>query len=251
MKIELFRPLSIFAMGKRDNMEDCIFPAYGVATGSDSLFIVCDGMGGHNRGETASNLACQGFAEYFSIHPPFAISEQYFRDAFNHVEGLFDNYTDGHMETKGMGTTLVMLCFINDNAVVMHCGDSRCYHFRGNELTWRTQDHKLVEEWVRQGLISPQEAVKHPKSNMIIRAIQGYNTLKVEPEISVIRDIKPGDYFFLCSDGIYESISDLQLGEILSSESSEEEKLRIIEEICGANSRDNYSAYMLKIKNLV
>jgi protein phosphatase len=251
MKIEFYKPLSIFARGKRDNMEDSIFPAYGAAEGSDSLFIVCDGMGGHNMGETASSLACQGFSEYFSDHPPAGFSEQHFRDAFNYVESLFDNYTDEHKETKGMGTTVVLACFINDAAAVMHCGDSRCYHFRDNQLTWRTQDHKLVEEWVRQGLISPQEAVKHPKSNMITRAIQGYNTLKVEPEISVVRDIKPGDYFFLCSDGIYESISDVQLGEILFSGSSEEEKLQIIEEMCGANSRDNYSAYMLKVKNLV
>jgi serine/threonine protein phosphatase PrpC len=251
MKIELFSPLSIFARGKRDNMEDCIFPGYGLAKDSDTFFIVCDGMGGHNRGETASNLACQGFSEYFSDNPYPGNPEHYFRDAFDYVEGLFDLYTDQHKETRGMGTTLVMIYFINDTAVVMHCGDSRCYHFRGNELAWRTRDHKLVEEWVSQGLISAQEAAKHPKSNMITRAIQGFNTLKVEPDINIISDIKPGDYFFLCSDGIYESISDSQLGEILASGSSDTEKIQIIEELCSGNSKDNYSAYMLKIKNLV
>jgi serine/threonine protein phosphatase PrpC len=250
MTIELSKPLSIFAQGKRDNMEDFIFPEPGTAQVTDTFFIVCDGMGGHNRGETASKLACHGFAGYFSIHPAPGISEQYFQDAFDHVEGLFDAYIEEHKETQGMGTTLVMVYFINEAAVVTHCGDSRFYHFRGQDLLWRTRDHKLVEEWVRQGLISEQEAVKHPKSNMITRAIQGYNTLKVKPDITIIDDINPGDYFLLCSDGIYESITDRQLGEILSSASSDEEKLQIIEELCGGNSRDNYSAYLLNIKDL-
>lgn len=251
MKIELFSPLSIFARGKRDNMEDSIFPAYGESKDSDACFMVCDGMGGHNRGETASSLACRGFSEYFSDNPVTAVSEQYFREAFDYVERLFDLYIDAHPETKGMGTTLVMVYFLNDAAVVMHCGDSRCYHFRGTDLLWRTRDHKLVEEWVSQGLITAQEAVKHPKSNMITRAVQGFNTLKVEPDISIITDIKPADYFFLCSDGIYESISDSQLGDILASGGSDDEKLQIMEELCDGNSRDNFSAYLLKIKNLV
>jgi protein phosphatase len=250
MKIELCKPLSIFAPGKRDNMEDAIFPEHGIAKDSDTLFLVCDGMGGHNRGETASSLACRGFSDYFAANPLKSISEQYFLDAFHFVEGLFDSYTEEHKETRGMGTTLVMACFIDEAAVVTHCGDSRLYHFRGQELLWRTCDHKLVEELVRQGIITPGEAVHHPKSNVITKAIQGYNTLNVEPEIHIINDIKPGDHFFLCSDGIYESITDPQLGEILASGSTDAEKLQIIEELCAANSKDNYSAYLLRIKNI-
>jgi PPM family protein phosphatase len=250
MKIELYKPISIFAKGKRDNMEDAIYPEPGKAKDTDTCFLVCDGMGGHNRGETASSLACQGFSDYFAKNPLAHISEQYFLDAFHYVEELFDAYIDEHKETRGMGTTLVMACFIDEAAVVTHCGDSRLYHFRGQELLWKTRDHKLVEELVRQGIITPGEAVHHPKSNVITRAIQGYNTLKVEPDVHIIQDIKPGDHFFLCSDGIYESISDLQLGDILASENTDHEKLQIIEELCEANSKDNYSAYLLRIKNI-
>jgi serine/threonine protein phosphatase PrpC len=249
MKIELYKPLSIFGQGKRDNMEDCIFPAHRTAKETDPFFIVCDGMGGHTMGETASKLACEGFAGYFVNHPTTGISEQYFLDAFNYVQDLFDSYE--HNETRGMGTTLVMLYFSNDFAAVTHCGDSRFYHFSGPGLIWRTEDHKLVNEWVRCGLISAHDALIHAKSNIISRAIQGNNTLKTKPDIHFIYEIKPGDYFLLCTDGLYESITDEQLGEIISAGSNDDEKLQIIQELCEGNSKDNYSAFFLKIKNII
>lgn len=251
MKIELYKPLSVFAQGRRDNMEDNIFPAHRAASGNESFFIVCDGMGGHQRGETASKLACEGFAEYFATHPAEDVSEQYFLDAFSFVQDRFDAYINEHKETRGMGTTMVMLYLFNETAAVIHCGDSRCYNFRAADLLWRTQDHKLVNELLKQGLISEREMAAHPRSNVITRAIQGNNILKTQPDIHFINDLKPGDYFFLCSDGIYESISDGQLGEILSAESNDDEKIHIIEELCEGNSKDNYSAFLLKIKNMV
>jgi serine/threonine protein phosphatase PrpC len=248
MKIELYKPLSIFGQGSRDNMEDCIFPSPGRAKETDTFFIVCDGMGGHAKGETASNLACDSLAEYFTLNPPGQISEQYFLDAFDYIQTVFDSYLKEHKEAGGMGTTLVMLYLNQDAVAVMHCGDSRFYHFRNPDLLWKTNDHKLVNEFVKQGLITEEEAVNHPKKNIITRAIQGNDISKIKPDISFINQPMEGDYFLLCTDGLYESISDVQLGEILSSASDEEEKIRIIRELCEGNSKDNYSAFLLKIK---
>lgn len=250
MKIELYQPLSIFGQGRRDNMEDCIYPAHNLAKETDTLFIVCDGMGGHARGETASKLACEGFAGYIVNHPAASVSEQYFLDAFDHVQGLFDSFINEHAETRGMGTTLAMLYLANDAVAVIHCGDSRFYHFSGHDLSWKTGDHKLVNEWLKQGLISEQDAATSSKSNIITRAIQGHNMMKTQPDIHFIDHIKPGDYFLLCTDGLYESISDGQLGEILSAGSSDEEKLQIMQELCQGNSKDNYSAYLIKIRTI-
>jgi serine/threonine protein phosphatase PrpC len=251
MKIELYKPLSIFGQGARDNMQDCIYPPHGTAKETDSFFIVCDGMGGHAKGETASNLACVSLAEYFTNYPVAGISEQYFLDAFTYVQSVFDNYLQEHKEAGGMGTTLVMLYLANGAAAVIHCGDSRCYHFRDSDLIWKTSDHKLVNEWVKQGLITEQEAVNHPKSNIITRAIQGKNIPGVKPDIFFINQPRQGDYFLLCTDGLYESINDVQLGEILSSKGADEEKINLIGELCEGNSRDNYSAFLLKIKNVI
>jgi len=251
MKIELCKPLSVFARGRRENMEDCIFPVHGSALETDTLFLVCDGMGGHAKGEVASRLACDGFTEFIAQHPDAIISEGFFLDAFNHVQNLFDLFIESHAETGGMGTTLVMLYLYSGGAVIVHCGDSRFYHFRGHKLGWKTRDHNLVNEWVRQGLISEEEAAGHPRSNVITRAIQGNKASGVKPDIHFISEPETGDYFFLCTDGLYESINDGQLGEILSADISDEEKINIINELCEGNSRDNYSAYLIKIKNIV
>jgi len=249
--MELEKPLSILDPGKRENMEDNIFPWHGTAKASDRFFIVCDGMGGHAKGEVASMMACEGFAEYFSAHPQAEFSEQYFLDAFAAVQDSFNDYLHKNIESKGMGTTLVMAYFFTNAVAVVHCGDSRCYHLRGHELLWRTRDHKLVEEWVEKGYITAQAALHHPKSNIITRAIQGSVVSEPKPDIRFITDLKPGDYLLLCTDGVYESLEDGQLLEILSLEEPDDIKLDKIYHFCYKKSKDNFSAYLLKIKNII
>lgn len=246
--MELFKPLSILDPGKRENMEDCIFPPHGTATEADRFFIVCDGMGGHTKGEVASQLACDGFADYFRLHPVPELTEQYFRDAFDHVQELFDQYLRKNREARGMGTTAVIAVFSEDSVAVAHCGDSRCYHFRGPELLWRTKDHKLVEEWVEKGYITAREALHHSRSNIITRAIQGTMIAYTRPDVHIISDLKPGDYLFLCSDGVYESFEDHMLLEIMASGLDDAAKTETVYKTCYRNSTDNFSAYLLKIK---
>lgn len=248
MRIELFKPQFIFSKGKRDNMEDCIFPHPGSASVNKGFFIVCDGMGGHAKGEVASKLACETLGTYFSNISSEEISETTFLDAFNNLQSVFDEYTSNNVSTKGMGTTVVIAVLHNNGIVVSHVGDSRFYHFRNGKIIWQTIDHSLVNQWVKQGLISKADAVKHPKSNVITRAIQGKKVAEVSPEVNFINDVVPGDYFLLCTDGITEGISESQLCDILGSGNDDETKLGLIEQLCEANSRDNYSAYLLKVK---
>lgn len=250
MSILLNQPFSIFARGKRDHMEDCIFPPHTTATADNRYFIVCDGMGGHASGEIASKLACDSLADYFINHKTSKVTQEYLMDAFHHIEGMFDEYIINHPGSHGMGTTLVMLYLSSDKAAVMHCGDSRCYHIRGNEVLWRTQDHKLINDWVNLGLLSAKEAEKHPRSNVITRAIQGYSVLKIRPDLHFITGIKPGDYFFLCTDGINESLNDDQLCMILSSAGGDMDKISVIQMLCEGNSNDNHSAYLLNIQDV-
>lgn len=250
MKIEIHQPLSIFAQGVRDNMEDCILPAHGKAAASDKWFVVCDGMGGHVRGEIASKLVCKGFDEYFSANPFQLPGDPYFLGAFNHVQEALDGYISRYRDTRGMGTTVV-LAFICDRGIhVMHCGDSRLYHFRGNDLIWRTLDHNMANELVRKGNISLEEAMRFPKSNVITRAMQGNNVAKTSPDIHLLQDLRAGDYLFLCTDGITDGISDNQLTEIIASDSSDAEKISLIESLCEGNSGDNYSAFLIRLKQV-
>jgi len=234
--MELEKPLSIMDPGKRENMEDNIFPPHGTALPTDSLFIVCDGMGGHTKGEVASHLACESFAGYFAEHRDEAISEQFLNEAFDHVQDRFDDYLRKNREARGMGTTAVLTYLTGKSVAVAHCGDSRCYHIRGHQMRWRTKDHKLVEEWVDKGYITPQAALHHPKSNIITRAIQGAMISYTKPDIHFIHDLKSGDYLFLCTDGIYEGLEDGQLLDILDSATNEEDKIKTIFNICYKNS---------------
>jgi protein phosphatase len=150
---------------------------------------------------------------------------------------------------KGMGTTLVLLLFHNEGVTAAHCGDSRIYHFRNGRIIWRTMDHTPVNDLVRQGIITAEEALQRPKSNRITRAIQGYSVHRSLPDIQLISDILPGDIFFLCSDGVYETLSDNNLSQVFASENTLSQKMEIIKNACESHSGDNYSGYLIEIKS--
>lgn len=246
MEIRLNPPLFLNEKGKRENNEDSIFPMPGKVTAEDRLFIVCDGVGGAAKGEVASRLACDSLSAYFSKHQKQA-DEAAILEAFDFTQNQFDDYLLKQPAAKGMGTTLVMMLVHELGLTVAHCGDSRFYHFRKNRIIWQTLDHNITNELVRQGVITAEEAASRPKTNRITRAIQGHTVQKTKPDIHFISDIEEGDLFFLCSDGILEAVSDADLTDILSSAQTLNEKMEIIHQICEANSRDNFSAYLIEV----
>ena len=249
MEIRLYPPLFLNEKGKRENNEDSIFPLPGNGTAADNLFIVCDGVGGAAKGEVASRLACDLMSAYFSQHQT-QTGEAAVLGAFDYTENQFDAYFQKEPAAKGMGTTLVMMLIHEVGLTVAHCGDSRFYHFRKNRIIWQTLDHTMVNELVREGIITPEEAAQRPKSNRIIRAIQGYSVQKTKPDIHFISQCEVGDIFFLCSDGVWETFSDSDLADILSSSQTLNEKMEIIHQICEANARDNFSAYLIEIEDI-
>jgi protein phosphatase len=246
MEIRLNPPLFLNEKGKRENNEDSIFPMPGKVTAEDRLFIVCDGVGGAAKGEVASRLACDSLSAYFSKHQKQA-DEAAILEAFDFTQNQFDDYLLKQPAAKGMGTTLVMMLVHELGLTVAHCGDSRFCHFRKNRIIWQTLDHNITNELVRQGVITAEEAASRPKTNRITRAIQGHTVQKTKPDIHFISDIEEGDLFFLCSDGILEAVSDADLTDILSSAQTLNEKMEIIHQICEANSRDNFSAYLIEV----
>ena len=250
MTISIHQPYALHEVGQRENNEDNIYPAKGSATASDSLLIVCDGVGGAARGEVASRLAADSFADYFKTNPPQAATDKAYWDAaFAYTQTAFDNYIKTNPMSKGMGTTLTLLHLHEEGATLVHIGDSRIYHVRGEEILFETEDHALVAQLVKQGIITPEEAVDHPRRNVITRAIQG-NAYPSKIDVHSVTDIQAGDYFFLCSDGILESITNENLTTILSLDLSNEEKMGQIQKKCAAGSRDNFSAYLVQIKEI-
>ena len=211
---------------KRDHNEDnfLVFP-------EQNLFVICDGMGGHAAGEVASSIACNEIKEFFAITGrdedatwPFKGDRQKSYDenrcvtAIKLANARIMEASESDAGKKNMGTTSVMVHFVERNgsgpkALVAHVGDSRVYLFRQGQLQRITIDHSLVEEYLRMGKITQEEAKNFPQKNIILRAL-GQQKI-VDVEINAYQP-QPGDVFMLCSDGLSGMVSDEVMQAILA-----------------------------------
>ena len=247
MRIKLYQPYSIYEVGARSGQEDFILPLEGKATADNRLFIVCDGMGGHEHGEVASSTVATALDEYFGEHfdcneplPDEAVTQ-----ALDYAYTKLDAADDGNY--KKMGTTLTMLCFHKAGVTAAHIGDSRIYHVRpGKGLIYVSRDHSLVFDLYRSGEITYDEIKTHPNKNIITRAVQPGIENRVKPDIVHITDIEPGDYFYLCSDGMLEQMDDDELYRLLSAPMSDDKKRQRLLDV-SRDAHDNHSAYLLHV----
>lgn len=186
------------------------------------VFVVADGMGGHQAGEVASALSIltvESFLlntlnRFFNLK---ASDEQAvlteFQYALLQADAKVFEEAAQHAELVGMGTTLTLAFIVNHRMFVAHVGDSRCYLFSKNVLHQLTQDHSLVAELVRGGFMSPEEASRHPARNAITNVLGGG---KHGAQVEVHRlDLESGDVVLLCSDGLTGMVSDDQIAATL------------------------------------
>lgn len=243
----------------RPHQEDSIYPEFGRQTPDDRLFILCDGMGGHAAGEVASATVCKAMAEEIARREPdpegpFTTDD--FNAALDAAYKALDN-ADNAEEGRKMGTTMTMLKLHRGGATIAHMGDSRVYHIRpgkdGDSTTILsvTRDHSLVNDLVAVGEITPEEARNHPRKNVITRAMQPGEENRCKADVATTTDIKPGDYFFLCSDGMLEQMDDDALCNIFSESGGDDDnKVRILTAATMQNA-DNHSAFVVRINELV
>lgn len=249
MKIQIAAPLALHEQGQRPNNEDNLFPVLGKNTSDDRLFLVCDGVGGADKGEIASAIVCRSIPHYFSQNRIAISDEQTINNAVAYAEAELERHIEAHPDTAGMATTLTLLHFHDQGTSVAHIGDSRIYHVRNGQICWRSQDHSYVNELVKSGIISSEEARKHPKRNVITRAVQGTKT-PVKADVHLIEDVREEDYFFLCTDGILEGFEESDLMEILGNQQSDLEKMAQIQKQCQAKSHDNFTAFLIHIRSV-
>ncbi len=182
------------------------------------LYVVCDGMGGAAGGEVASNEAAAAFlASARQMHLEESPVERLGGAMRAANRTVFEHAAREH-RLRGMGTTMVALELRGDGvrACVAHAGDSRCYRLRGGALERLTEDHSLVEEQVRLGEMSAEEARRSHLRNVITRVVGSH--AKVEPEVR-LHGAAAGDVYLLCSDGLTRDLSDGDLRSILSRHS--------------------------------
>lgn len=246
MPYSIYPPLGFTFQGQRENNEDSVYPEVGTASAQNRFFIVCDGVGGAQKGELASHIAVSGFAEYLNNHVEADFSEEVIEAALVHVQRQFDEMLAMQHLLKGMATTFTLVAFGEEAVHVGHIGDSRIYHIRNGKILYKSEDHSKVNFLLKSGLITAEQAQNHPERNVIMRAIQGSHK-DTRLEIHSLTDVLPGDYFFQCTDGVLENVNDDSLGQILGSEETNDKKLQLLLNLCDGNTRDNYSGYVVQV----
>src|SRR4051795_6310040 len=208
---------------KRDHNEDSYY-----LPESERLAIVADGMGGHASGEVASRMAVETIVGFFretqdeqELTWPFKIDRGHRHDINRMVTALKLANLKIHQEAQrnpachGMGTTVVSTLFLDDALIVGHVGDSRLYRYREGMFDQLTEDHSLLNDYIKMKHLSPEEIAAFPHKNVIVRALG----MKASVQVDVIVDApRLGDVYVLCSDGLSGMVKDQEISDVTGGE---------------------------------
>jgi serine/threonine protein phosphatase PrpC len=226
---------SLTNIGSRNKNEDAFYE-------SESLFIVCDGVGGANYGEVASKLACSSLSDYFAQNPETDYNYEYLNNALRHTIQQFQETENKYPETKGMATTVVLIAFDKVGASIAWLGDSRLYHIRNGEILFVTEDHSLVKELAKKG-----EDVSGIKKNIITKSLNAKTESEFSTKTIFQNKIHKNDFFFLCTDGVLENITEEILCRELNSRGTVEVKAQKIVELCEGKTSDNFTFQLIEV----
>lgn len=239
---------------KRSHNEDSFF-----IVEEEGLYIIADGMGGHSSGEIASQMAVETVANFFKstsnddeVTWPFKMDKGRDYQENRLVTSIklanLRIYESAQREAKyrGMGTTIVTALFKNDEVIIAHVGDSRCYHISGNEMRQITEDHSLLNDYIKAKKLTPEELENFPHKNVIVRALGMKETVQVD--INRVRP-KVGDIFLLCTDGLSGMVKDEEMKNIILQNSDNLDRANelLIQRANENGGVDNITAILLKI----
>jgi protein phosphatase len=213
----------------------------GLRSSRGVLVVVTDGMGGHLSGEEASRMVVEVMGDiYYSESEQTAVEalEVAFKEAnkrvFKHV---------GNGRKGAAGTTCTSVAFFEDYYNIAHAGDSRAYLVRGGRMEQITEDHSLVGEMVQKGLIDRDEAVRHPRRNVLTRAVGLRN--EVAPDIHEKLKFEEGDKILVCTDGLFSMVPEEEIGKIVSENDPEEACGKLISAAKKYGGEDNITAVVI------
>ncbi|MEG1255244.1 Stp1/IreP family PP2C-type Ser/Thr phosphatase [Clostridium sp.] len=206
------------------------------------IYIVADGMGGHNAGEVASKLAKDIIIEYVINHKDEETQEEILNDAILNANRKI--YREGLLneDCNGMGTTITGAFLRGNQLTMVNVGDSRGYVLKGKELIKVTKDHSLVQELLDNGTITKEEAKEHPNKNVITRAVGTNPVVKADYYTLDIRELSK---VLLCSDGLTNEVSEREILKVLK-EDNKEPCLQLINMSKENGGRDNISIIIFK-----
>ena len=223
----------------------------------ERLFCVADGMGGHSSGEIASKIAVDEISEFFKLTGqdveatwPFKMDksknydENRLATAIKLANARIYERAGTESKLKGMGTTVAGVHFSANTAYVGHVGDSRVYFFRDGQLRQVTEDHSLLNDYLKAKKLTPEEIEAFPHKNVIVRALGMKDTVLVDVGRFECRD---GDEFLVCSDGLSGMVSDAQIQDVLSKVTDLDQACRQLIELANANGgNDNVTCIITR-----
>ncbi|MBX5482278.1 MAG: Stp1/IreP family PP2C-type Ser/Thr phosphatase [Myxococcaceae bacterium] len=223
----------------------------------ENLFVVADGMGGHSSGEIASKIAVDEMAEFFRMTSrdqdstwPFKMDktknydENRLQTGIKLANARIYERASSEAKYRGMGTTIVSVHFANNTAYIAHVGDSRVYFFRQGQLKQVTEDHSLLNDYLKAKKLTPEEIEAFPHKNVIVRALGMKDTVQVD-----VSRLEPmdGDIFLLCSDGLSGMVPDTQIQETLATVSDLERACGQLIDLANANGgNDNVTCVITR-----
>jgi PPM family protein phosphatase len=188
---------------RRENNEDSVYAG-------PRLLALADGMGGHAAGEIASSLVIAELATLDDYEPGSDLLGE-LHGATARANAAIARYVDENPALEGMGTTLTAMLFAGDRLGLVHVGDSRAYLLRAGSLSQITKDETLIQSLIDESRLAPEKAANHPRQSIVLRALTGHT---LEPTLE-IREVRAGDRYLLCSDGISDVLSSETLAEAL------------------------------------
>ena len=244
--MKLYQPEELNELGERENNEDSIYPLF--PDENDTVFLVCDGVGGQAKGEIASKLICEHFPEYIGQKNYKIENASILEKGLKNVEEKLQDYTKTNTDALHMASTLTILCLSKEEnkALLGWVGDSRIYHVRDGKILFKTKDHSEVQYLIDSGEISEEEAKTHPRRNVITRAVNGKSHTRID--CHTIEDIMENDFFLLCSDGILENLDNEKIEKWFKANVAPKTLKNKILENAVERTKDNYSMYLIKIK---
>ncbi len=227
----------------------------------ENLFIVADGMGGHASGEVASQMSVETLAEFFratseddEVTWPYKMDKGRKYEENRVITGvklsnrkIFES-ASRDAKLKGMGTTIVVSFFVNGGVYVGHVGDSRVYRFRTGKLIQLTEDHSLLNDYIKMKNLTPEEIEAFPHKNVIVRALGMKETVQVDVHHEIPQS---GDVYLLCSDGLSGMVSDEQMESILRDEDGDLDRKceRLIDAANANGGSDNITVILARYED--
>ncbi len=228
---------------KRHMNQDFIFTSEEPVGNLPNLFVVADGMGGHNAGDFASRYGVSVLVESVRRDKNFN-PVKVMRNAIEAANREVFSQSRKDPSMAGMGTTMVVCTVVGGYAYIANVGDSRLYLAGSESMTQITQDHSLIAEMVRLGELTPEEGRNHPDKNIITRAVGTNEEVKID-----FFDVKleTGDQILMCSDGLSNMVEDPRIFEILKGEDTKEDKAQVLVDEANANGgRDNIAVIVVE-----